>query len=50
MAWWVILCNFMSKYKNNVFEAPFEELQKFIKSVSSFSFLKLELVELDPFR
>jgi hypothetical protein len=23
------LCNFMRRYENNVFEAPFEELQKF---------------------
>jgi hypothetical protein len=40
----------MERYANGVFEAPFEELRKFIKLASSFSFfLKPELVELDLF-
>jgi hypothetical protein len=44
------LWNFMERYANGVFEAPFEELRKFIKLASSFSFfLKPELVELDLF-
>jgi hypothetical protein len=41
----------MMRYENNVFEAPFEELQKFKKLTYNFIyFLKLKLVELDLFR
>jgi hypothetical protein len=39
MTWWVIFYNFMRRYENSVFEAPFEELQKFHETIYSFSFL-----------
>jgi hypothetical protein len=43
MTWWV-MCNFMRSYENIVFEASFEDFEKFMKLVSSFVFLKLEFV------
>jgi hypothetical protein len=39
----------MRGYESIVSEAPFEELRKFLKLVSSFNFLKLELMKLDLF-
>jgi hypothetical protein len=48
MVWWV-LCNFTRRYENNVFEASLRSFKNFINLTSSFSFLKLELVELNLF-
>jgi hypothetical protein len=39
----------MRWYKNSVFKASFQELKNFMQLNSSFSFLKLEFVELDLF-